>query len=67
MKNSPAVLTRWFDDERVSVASEFAAWLDSDDGRKALSDAANRAGETADRLDEARKVTPEQLHAPVTL
>lgn len=69
MKNSSAVLTQWFNADQVAQAAQgdIAQWLLSEDGRRALSEAVTRASEAANRLDEARKVTAEQLRVPVTL
>jgi hypothetical protein len=65
MKTSPS--TTVTPPVRNAVPQELVDWLRSDSGRSAVETAVSNSLTTVERLNEARKVQPEQLNVPITL
>jgi hypothetical protein len=65
MKTSPC--TTVAPSIRNTVPQELVDWLRSDSGRSAVETAVSNSLTTVERLNEARKVQPEQLNVPITL
>jgi hypothetical protein len=65
MKTSP--YTKAAPSVRDAVPQELVDWLRSDSGRSAVETAVSNSLTTVERLNEARKVQPEQLNVPITL
>jgi hypothetical protein len=49
------------------IPQKLVDWLKSDSGRSAVETAVSSSLKTVESLNEARKVRPEQLNAPITL
>jgi hypothetical protein len=47
--------------------NKLAEWIESEEGQKTLRDAVNVASKSTAKLNEERRVDPEQLHQPMTV